>query len=141
MSERSGRCLCGAVSFTLAKDPVVTRICWCKDCQHLSANGTVNLLVTADSLSITGEIAEFTKQADSGNQITRQFCPACGVHLFAKVDVRPQFRVVRAGNLDNTSSIKPDMNIWTSSAPQWACLDMTLEQSERQAPPPKPVQS
>jgi hypothetical protein len=141
MSERSGRCLCGAVSFTLAKDPVVTRICWCKDCQHLSANGTVNLLVTADSLSITGEIAEFTKQADSGNQITRQFCPACGVHLFAKVDVRPQFRVVRAGNLDNTSSIKPDMNIWTSSAPDWACFDMTLEQSERQAPPPKPVQS
>jgi hypothetical protein len=138
MAERNGRCLCGAVSFTLVKDPVVTRVCWCRDCQHQSANGTVNLLVTVDSLSFNGEVAEFTKQADSGNHITRQFCPACGTQLFAKVDVRPQFRIVRAGNLDDTSSIKPDMNIWTSSAPQWACLDLDLEQSERQAPPPKP---
>jgi len=139
MSERNGRCLCGAVSFTLASDPVVTRICWCRDCQHQSANGVANLLVSADSLTFEGEIAEFTKKADSGNTITRQFCPTCGTQLFAKVDVRPQFRVVRAGNLDDTSSIKPNMNIWTTSAPKWACLDMTLEQSDHQAPPPKPT--
>lgn len=138
MNERSGRCLCGAINFTLSADPLVTRICWCRDCQHLSANGTVNLLIAVESLSVSGELAEYTKQADSGNLITRQFCSACGTHLFAKADVRPQFRVVRAGNLDEPSSIKPDMNIWVSSAPQWACIDMSLPKSEGQAPPPKP---
>jgi hypothetical protein len=137
MSERTGRCLCGAVNFKLAADPIVTRICWCRDCQHLAANGTVNLLVAAEGLSVSGQLHEYTQKADSGNDVPRQFCPSCGIHLFAKVAARPQFRIVRAGNLDDPSSIQPDMNIWTSSAPAWACLNTDLDQSAHQAPPPK----
>jgi hypothetical protein len=132
MSDRTGRCLCGAVTFTLTADPVATRICWCRDCQHLAANGSVNLLVPADALTVSGQVSEHTKQADSGNRISRQFCPHCGAHLFASSSARPQFRVVRAGNLDDTSSIRPDTNIWTSSAPAWACPDPALEQVAQQ---------
>jgi hypothetical protein len=139
MTQRSGSCLCGAVRFTLAADPLATRICWCRDCQHLAANGTVNLLVAADALTVTGTLAEHTKVADSGNQVTRQFCPTCGTHLFAMSSARPQFRVLRAGNLDEPSSIQPSMNIWADSAPAWACLDPTLERVDRQPLPPKPA--
>jgi hypothetical protein len=138
MTERNGHCLCGAVSFTITSEPVATRVCWCRDCQHLSANGTVNLLVPVESLTIIGPLSEHTKIADSGNTITRQFCPDCGTHLFAKSSGRPQFRVVRAGNLDQPSTIKPSMNIWAASAPIWACLDPKLDLVEQQPSPPKP---
>lgn len=138
MTERTGRCLCGAVSFKLATEPLASRVCWCRDCQHLAANGTVNLLVPTDGLTIAGSLAEHTKVAASGNEVTRQFCPDCGTHLFAKSSARPQFRVVRAGNLDEPSSIRPTMNIWTSSAPAWACLNSELERVEHQPLPPKP---
>lgn len=138
MTERTGRCLCGAVSFKLSAEPLATRICWCRDCQHLAANGTVNLLVAADALSISGSLAEYTKTADSGSEITRQFCPSCGTHLFAKSSARPQFRVVRAGNLDEPSSIQPSVNIWAASAPSWACLNPAIEREEQQPVPPKP---
>ena len=104
MTERTGRCLCGAVSFKLDAEPLATRVCWCRDCQHLAANGSVNLLVSTDALSIVGVLAEHTQKADSGNEVTRQFCPNCGSHLFAKSSARPQFRVVRAGNAVITSS-------------------------------------
>jgi hypothetical protein len=124
------------VSFKLATDPLATRICWCRDCQHLSANGTVNVMVPAESLAVSGVVADFVKVADSGHQITRQFCPNCGTHLFAMSSGRPQFRVVRAGNLDEPSSIKPSVNIWTSSAPSWACIDPSVEQSTHQPMPP-----
>lgn len=137
MTERTGRCLCGAVNFKLAAEPVATRVCWCRDCQHLAANGTVNLLVPAAALTVSGPLSEYTKQADSGNEVTRQFCPSCGTHLFAKSSGGPQFRVVRAGNLDDPSSIKPSRNIWAASAPGWACLDPALERVEHQAPAPK----
>lgn len=137
MSMRNGRCLCGAVTFSITSDPLVVRVCWCRDCQHISGNGTANMLVATDALSHTGTLAEFTKPADSGNVITRQFCPACGVHLFARSDARPQFRVVRVGNLDEPSSVTPTINIWVSSAPTWACLDQALQQADGQpAPPP-----
>ena len=141
MTERTGRCLCGAVSFKLIGQPMTTRICWCKDCQHVAANGTVNMMVATESLSISGELSDYTKTADSGNQVTRQFCPACGTHMFAKSTARPQFRVVRVGNLDDPSSIQPLMNIWAQSAPAWACLDATLERVEQQPMPPKAVVS
>lgn len=140
MTERNGRCLCGAVSFKLATDPVATRICWCRDCQHLAANGTVNVLVANEGLTVSGLLAEHTQTADSGNQVTRQFCPVCGTHLFAKSSGRPLFRVVRAGNLDDRSSIQPSANIWAGSAPGWACLDPAIERLERQPlPPQKPA--
>lgn len=138
MTERTGRCLCGAVSFKLATEPMATRICWCRDCQHLSANGSVNVMVAADGLTVTGTLAEFTKTAHSGNEITRMFCPACGTHLFARAAARPQFRVVRVGNLDDPSSVKPTTNIWASSAPAWACLDAALERVAQQPAPPQP---
>ena len=140
MAERTGRCLCGAVTFKLAADPVATRVCWCKDCQHLAANGTVNLMMPAEALTVSGTLAEFVKKADSGNEITRQFCPRCGTHLFAKSSGWPQLRVVRVGNLDDPSSVQPSRNIWASSAPGWACMDSALERVERQpTPPPKPA--
>lgn len=139
MTERTGRCLCGAVSFKLAAEPLATRVCWCRDCQHLAANGTVNLLVAADALEVAGALSDHTKAADSGNQVTRQFCPQCGTHLFGISSARPQFRVVRAGNLDDPSSIQPSMNIWSASAPTWACLDKALERVEHQPVPPRPA--
>lgn len=138
MTERTGRCLCGAVSFKIVAEPLATRVCWCRDCQHLAANGSVNLLVPTDALAISGTLAEYTKTADSGNEVTRQFCPSCGTQLFAKSTARPQLRVVRAGNLDEPSSIQPSMNIWAASAPSWACLDPALERVEQQPLAPKP---
>lgn len=61
MTERTGRCLCGAVSFKIANDPLATRVCWCRACQHLAANGTVNMLDATDGLSIFGQLSEHTK--------------------------------------------------------------------------------
>lgn len=136
MTERTGHCLCGAVSYRLLTEPVATRLCWCRDCQHLAANGTVNVVVPTESLEISGEVSEFSNTADSGNQISRRFCPRCGSHLFANSSARPQLTVVRAGTLDDPSSVKPTTNIWASSAPKWACLDSGLERVERQPSPP-----
>jgi hypothetical protein len=138
MTDRTGQCLCGAVRYRLDAEPLVTRICWCRDCQHLAANGTVNVLVPTGALTIDGELSQFTSTADSGNQIVRRFCPRCGSHLFANASARPQFTVIRVGTLDEPSSVRPVVNIWAASAPGWACLDPALERVERQPLPPAP---
>ena len=82
MTERTGKCLCGAVTFKITAEPIVTRICWCRDCQHISGNGTVNIAVPTDSLTFHGKVSSHSSKADSGNEMTRQFCPECGCHLF-----------------------------------------------------------
>lgn len=140
MTQRTGQCLCGAVRFTLSADPLAARVCWCKDCQHIASNGTVNIMVPTEALEATGTLSEFVSTAASGNEVKRRFCTRCGSHLFANSSARPQFTVVRAGTLNDPSSIKPTANIWASSAPQWACLDASLERVEQQpAAPAKPA--
>jgi hypothetical protein len=135
---RQGGCLCGQVRYQISAEPAAVRICWCRDCQRLAANGTVNGLFPSASLEVKGTTAQFVKTADSGNQVTRRFCPNCGSQLFADSTGRPGLTVVRVGTLDDPSSVNPVANIWTKSAPAWACLDEELERIEgHPAPPPK----
>ena len=136
MTERTGRCLCGAVTFSLKAEPLAARICWCRDCQHLAANGTVNVLVATEALVVSGALAEYVKVADSGNQITRQFCPRCGTQLFGLSSGRPQFRVVRSGTRSRlpaltlsftrfaelTKSSKFSCPTWRSTTKRISCL-------------------
>lgn len=138
MSELSGRCLCGAVTYRTSAEPVLARLCWCRDCQRIAANGTVNVLLPTAGLTMTGPVSEYVSIAASGNEIRRRFCPGCGSHLFANSSARPQFTVVRVGTLDDPSAVHPTANIWASSAPAWACLDGDLERVERQPNPPPP---
>lgn len=42
--EITGGCLCGSVRYRFAAAPIVTRVCWCRDCQYPGAgSGTVNV--------------------------------------------------------------------------------------------------
>ena len=83
MTQRTGGCLCGQVRYRLSAEPVVSRLCWCRDCQHIAGNGTANAIFPTDSIQITGTTAEFSSRGDSGNVVSRRFCPQCGCHLFA----------------------------------------------------------
>ena len=65
MRERTGGCLCGDIRYRLTAEPVVSRICWYRDCQHLSSNGTVNAVFPSASVDVTGTLSEYVSAADS----------------------------------------------------------------------------
>jgi len=136
MTERTGGCLCGEVRYRLMAEPIVARICWCRDCQRIAGNGTANAMFPTAAIEVTGSISEYVSMADSGNHIQRRFCALCGCHLFADSSGRPGLSVVRLGTLDDPSSITPTSNIWSASAPRWACLDTKIERFDQQPLPP-----
>lgn len=134
--EREGGCLCGAVRYRLNAAPLSVRICWCRVCQRIAGNGTVNAVVQSQTLEISGEPAEHVLKADSGNDVRRRFCALCGTQLFSNSSGRPGFTVVRVGTLDDPSSVTPTTNIWTASAPNWAHLDPAMDNCAQQPPAP-----
>jgi hypothetical protein len=118
-------------------EPVTTRQCWCRQCQHLAGGGpSHNAMFPTDSVHIEGSLAQHTYVADSGRTLTQWFCPSCGNHVFAQSSARPQFRTVRFGVLDQPHGLRPRMAIWTEAAPEWAVIDPALEQFPGQPPPP-----
>lgn len=141
MLKRTGRCLCGDVQYEIVGEPFIARICWCQVCQKISGNGTANAIFPSAAIAVSGAMSSFTSSADSGNEITRHFCPKCGSHLFANASASPQFRVVRLGTFDDPSSIVPTINMWVSSAPSWACMDPALKHELRQPSAVSPLRS
>ena len=132
----TGRCLCGAIHWESAQPPIVTRVCWCRDCQYLGAgSGTVNACFRSESFTVTGNTRDYESVADSGNQMHRRFCPSCGTPLFSEGQARPHLIFVRVGSFDDPDVATPAVTIWASSAPPWASMDAALPRVERQPPP------
>lgn len=121
MSKLDGRCLCGAVTYTSEAEPAFTAICHCKDCQRQSAAPfSIVVGVPADQFEVTGELSEFvTKGEDSEADNRRNFCGKCGSPIVTFNDGYPGMAIVKAGTLDDTSWLEPQIEIWGKSAQPW----------------------
>lgn len=137
--EITGGCYCKAVRYRVTAAPIVTRICWCRDCQYLGAgSSTVNVCFPTSAFSIEdgeAELRDYRSVAASGNVMHRRFCGVCGTAMFSEAEARPHLIFIRAGTLDDPEVAQPAMTIWTSQSPTWACINSDLPQVERQPPP------
>lgn len=136
------RCLCGGVTWTARGEPIGVRRCFCRDCQRLGAgDSTVNAIFPVEAVEISGELKAYESMADSGNRMTRKFCPTCGTQITSASSSRPHLVVLRVGAMEDPARAAPQMNIWVKSAPPWAQIDADLPRTEGQPPPlPTPAE-
>ena len=69
---------------------------------------------------LQGNIKEFNRTSDSGDEITLMFCESCGTTICG--DSTYGIVTVAGATLDNTNNIEPKIAIFTGPAPQWALL-------------------
>lgn len=125
----SGSCLCGAVTYTCTAKPILAVNCHCLDCKKASGSGYMaSFFVKKEAITITGEIKYYEYQSASGNPTWRGFCPQCGSQLFG--NAMPGAIAVRAGSLDDPAQYRPEMDVFTSRAPAWDCMDAALPKFE-----------
>ena len=130
MPVLTGGCLCGAVRYQSAGEPLYSLICHCRDCQRQSGSAhNAAMRVPAAGFRVTkGEPKRYIKTADSGNTVARAFCPECGSPLFLTVSTRPDIVGIRVGTLDDPSVFRPQAHIFTRSAQPWDPMDPALPQ-------------
>ena len=94
--------------------------CHCKECQRQSGSAFgMSMLVKKDSLTVTGLTKEFTRIADSGNELTGVFCPDCGVRVYHAPKPVRDVLALKPGTLDDTGWLRPDSFTWMKSAQGW----------------------
>lgn len=132
----TGGCLCGALRYQCSSKPKTVSYCHCPDCRKTTGSAfSAAVGVRKDTLKIlSGNVKGYTKTADSGNRITREFCPECGSPLFTKVDAYPHIVWIKAGSLDESGHLEPTRQIWTQFAVPWAHISDDLPSFPRAGP-------
>ena len=122
MSElfATGQCLCGAVRFIAKAEPFAMAQCHCRDCQRVSGTGHAsNALFDERNVEVTGGTASYAVTADSGNTLTRHFCPTCGSRVFSRSSRRLGMIVLPAGAFDDSTWFSPKVVLYTRSRHDW----------------------
>jgi hypothetical protein len=128
----TGGCLCSNVRFTYTRTLGTAAYCHCSDCRRCTGSAfNVSVGVERNHFElIRGNPKGFTKKADSGNEITRHFCPDCGSPLFTSSPRHPDLIYVKAGAFDDPTLIQPAYQSWTRSSVPWAAIKMGLQSYE-----------
>lgn len=113
-----GGCLCGAVRYRYEARPLGLNACHCNDCKRLTGSDYVKMLLgeRAHFVQEQGEIALFTKRADSGRDVNICRCAQCGTRLWHGPAASPEWVFICAGTLDDPDWVVPASHIWTERA-------------------------
>ena len=124
----SGGCLCGAIRYESRAEPLFSINCHCRDCQRTTGTAYAPVLaVPRDGLSISqGEPTYYTSQSDSGETVSRGFCPECGSGIFSELSANPDIVGLKAASLDDPSWFRPTVDIYTDSAQPWDVMNPDL---------------
>lgn len=132
----TGGCLCGAVRYECAAEPVAAGHCHCEDCRRSSGTGHCShLAVPASAFTLSGEVTLYEKPADSGNMVSRGFCPTCGAAVYSLNSGNTDLVLPRASSLDDPEVFKPQLIVYAAKAATWDRMDPNLPAFD--AMPPK----
>jgi hypothetical protein len=122
-SFREGGCACGEVRYRLTAEPLFVHCCHCLNCQRQTGSAfVINVLIEADRIELlAGEPQPVDVPRSRGKRQRIFRCPTCRVALYSRY-TRAEIRFVRAGTLDDPSSVAPDVHIFTRSKLPWVEL-------------------
>jgi len=120
MTVRTGRCLCGAVSYeaTGALRDVV--VCHCRMCRK--AHGHIGAYTASARDALRLVEARGLKWYRSSAQARRGFCSECGATLFWEGDGRDTMSIA-AGTLDEPTGLATALQIHVASAGDYYPVD------------------
>jgi hypothetical protein len=123
-----GRCLCGHITYEYRGSVGPAGYCHCEDCRRCtgSAFGISVRFSLAEFHITSGDPKGFAKRADSGNELTRHFCPECGSPIFTSAPRHPDYVYVKAGSLDDPRVVEPVHQSWVESAVPWSRIDRDI---------------
>jgi hypothetical protein len=129
MSDRqkpyaTGSCQCGHVTYEVMSPPLATYVCYCTECQKLSAGvASATMAIPREALRLAPEsLKQFERLADNGSRNVAHFCPDCGNRIYHENPEAPALVRLKTGTLDNQDIVQPVMHVWTIRKPDWLPL-------------------
>ncbi|NBA93883.1 GFA family protein [Pseudomonas sp. R5(2019)] len=113
--KKQGRCLCGAVTFTVELKHPTFSACHCSMCRQW-AGGPAMAVDTETAPVYASE--EHIKVFSSSDWAERGFCDTCGTHLFYRLK-QGGFYSVPLGLLQGPENWTFDLQVYIDEKPAW----------------------
>ncbi|MGF1697091.1 GFA family protein [Vibrio kyushuensis] len=121
-------CSCGLVNLVCRGEPVRSAICHCFECQKRTGSVFgVQVRFLTDQVSYNGELTQYSRIADSGNQVTYHFCPRCSTTMLIKLSASPDSVVVPIGIFSDHEFPPPSFSIYEQRKHGWVKFDSQIE--------------
>ena len=120
----TGGCLCQGVRYTAKPMEDSAYYCHCRDCQIGSSSAfTVACFCAESDFALTkGTLTTYSKLADSGRRVDRNFCGQCGTPLSWAGEGFPGFVLISLSSLDEPDAFQPVHEGWTDNAVSWSTI-------------------
>lgn len=123
----TGGCVCGALRYECSAEPAMAGNCHCRDCQRATGGAFApGLLVPRAAVKVSGDMTYYEVKADSGNTVSRGFCPKCGARVLFSNSTMSELIGIMAGSLDDPSWCRPAVDLYTASAQPWDYMNPDL---------------
>lgn len=127
---RTGRCLCGEVTYSLSGDPIAIAVCHCEHCQRQGGSAfSVNLVAHQSQLTVDGQLQTYEETGELGDQVyvRRRFCGNCGSPIVSELAQPEGIIAVKVGTLDDKSDVEPTVQAWCVDRQPWVSFpDMAV---------------
>ena len=124
-----GGCLCGAIRYRIAGEPLSRSLCHCRSCRLASAAPSVAWVTVrwTDYTVVAGKPAAFR----SSPPVVRTFCGTCGTQLTYRHDDSADTIDVTTVTLDHSERFAPMHEIWLEDKLPWESLNERLDHYPR----------
>jgi len=124
MPVLQGGCQCGTIRYEVDGAPKRLLVCHCTDCQRQSSSAFgMTMVVNEQDFRIKrGEVKIYRSKSEAGRAKLGAFCPECGTRIYHKSEWRKGTVSVKAGTLDDTSWLRPEMHLWTRRKQPWVII-------------------
>ncbi len=125
----TGKCLCGAVTFTAGLEAPHVGACHCKMCRQW-ASGPFLEVNCGTNVAFKGE--DHIKTYSSSEWAERAFCGTCGTNLFYRLKQSGE-TMLAAGLVDNLDGFTMTMQVFTDEKPgYYSFADKTEEMTGKE---------
>jgi len=127
MSERTGGCMCGAVTFTATDVPETFGACHCEMCRRWTGGAFLGFRIAAEDITWKGEAQIRTIQ--SSDWAERAWCGRCGSALYYRpvsADTPDAGKLtVALGLMDDTTGMRASVELFSDCRLPGLTLDAT----------------
>lgn len=116
---RTGRCLCGAVRYSVAGPIRDVLVCHCRECRRWAGRAWAATAARVEDFQVTeGRGLRWMESPASSASARRGFCRGCGASLFWQAPARDTISF-SPGTLDDATGLVLAAHIWLEQASPW----------------------